>query len=64
MHTPGQTGRAGLDAKQKLQEIAARDLGGSPESYDVEDGRVFRRGNRSQGMTFARAAERAHGARR
>ena len=50
---------AGLDAKQKLQEIAARDLGGSPESYDVADGRVFRRGNRSQGMTFARAAERA-----
>ena len=50
---------AGLDAKQKLQEIAARDLGGSPDSYDVEDGRVFRRGNRSQGMTFARAAERA-----
>ncbi|MDA1097279.1 MAG: xanthine dehydrogenase family protein molybdopterin-binding subunit, partial [Chloroflexi bacterium] len=50
---------AGLDAKQKLQAIAARDLGGSPESYDVADGRVFRRGNRSQGMTFARAAERA-----
>ena len=50
---------AGLDAKRKLQEIAARDLGGSPNSYDVADGRVFRRGNRSQGMTFARAAERA-----
>ena len=50
---------AGLDAKLKLQEIAARDLGGSPESYDVADGRVFRRGNRSQGMSFARAAERA-----
>ena len=50
---------AGLDAKSKLQEIAARDLGGTPSSYDVADGRVFRRGNRSQGMTFARAAERA-----
>ena len=50
---------AGLDAKLKLQEIAARDLGGTPSSYDVADGRVFRRGNRSQGMTFARAAERA-----
>ena len=36
---------AGLDAKRKLQEIAALDLGGSPESYDVADGRVFRRGN-------------------
>ena len=41
---------AGLDAKRKLQEIAARDLGGSPESYDVADGRVFRRGNPSQGL--------------
>ena len=50
---------AGLDAKRKLQEIAARDLGGSAESYDVADGRVFRRGNRSQGLTFARAAQRA-----
>ena len=50
---------AGLDAKQKLQQIAARDLGGAPDSYDVADGRVFRQGNRSQGLTFARAAERA-----
>ena len=50
---------AGLDAKRKLQEIAARDLGGSPDGYDVAEGRVFRRGNRSQGLTFARAAERA-----
>ena len=50
---------AGLDAKRKLQEIATRDLGGSPDSYDVADGRVFRRGNRSQGLTFARAAQRA-----
>ena len=47
---------AGLDAKRKLQEIAARDLGGSPESYTVADGRVFS-GGRS--MTFARAAQRA-----
>ena len=50
---------AGLDAKLKLQQIAARDLGGAPSNYDVADGRVFRCGNRSQGMTFARAAERA-----
>ena len=50
---------AGLDAKRNLQEIAARDLGGSPDSYDVADGRVFRRGSKSQGLTFARAAQRA-----
>jgi len=50
---------AGLDAKRKLQEIAARDLGGAPDEYDVGDARVFRKSNRSVGMTFARAAERA-----
>ena len=50
---------AGLDAKQKLQEIAARDLGGGPEEYDTSDGRVYRRSNPSQGMTLARAATRA-----
>lgn len=49
----------GLDAKRKLQEIAAHDLGGSPDAYEVSDGRVFRRGNSSQGMSFARASERA-----
>jgi len=47
---------AGLDAKRKLQEIAARDLGGSPESYTVADGRVF---SGARSMTFARAAQRA-----
>ena len=50
---------AGLDAKQKLQEIAARDLGGRPEDYDTSDGRVYRRSNLSQGMTLGRAATRA-----
>ena len=50
---------AGHDAKRKLQEIAARDLGGSPDGFDVADGRVFRRGNRSQGLSFAQAAQRA-----
>ena len=47
---------SGLDAKRKLQEIAANDLGGSPESYTVADGRVF---SGSRSMTFAQAAERA-----
>jgi len=50
---------AALDAKRKLQEIAARDLGGKPESYEVGNGRVFRRGNPGQGITFVKAAERA-----
>ena len=48
-----------MDAKRKLQEIAAKDLGGSPDQYDVANGRVFRKGNPGGGMTFAKAAERA-----
>ena len=50
---------AGLDVKRKLQEIAATDLGGSPDDYDVAGERVFRRGSGSQGMSFALAAGRA-----
>lgn len=49
----------GLAAKRKLQQIAARDLGGNPENYDVGNGRVFRVGSPSTSMTFARAAQRA-----
>ena len=48
-----------LDARQKVQEIAARDLGGSPSDYEIGGERVYRRGNRSEGMSFARVAERA-----
>ncbi|PYR31581.1 MAG: xanthine dehydrogenase family protein molybdopterin-binding subunit [Acidobacteria bacterium] len=50
---------AGLDAKRKLQEIAAKDLGGSPDDYDVAKERVFRKGNPGRGLTFAQAAKRA-----
>ena len=50
---------AALDAKRKLQEIAAGELGGSPEQYEVADERVYRTGNRARGMSLARAAERA-----
>ncbi|MFQ5789821.1 MAG: xanthine dehydrogenase family protein molybdopterin-binding subunit [Acidobacteriota bacterium] len=50
---------AAMDAKGKLQEIAARDLGGTPGSYAVGNGRVYRKGNPSQGMSFVRAARRA-----
>ncbi len=50
---------AAEDARRKLQEIAAKDLGGRPDDYTVGGERVYRKGNRSQGMSFARAAERA-----
>jgi CO/xanthine dehydrogenase Mo-binding subunit len=47
-----------MDAKKKLQEIAAKDLGGKPEDYDVGNERVFRKGG-GAGMTYAKAAQRA-----
>jgi xanthine dehydrogenase molybdenum-binding subunit len=47
-----------MDAKRKLQEIAAKSLGGKPEDYTVANERVFRNGHGS-GMTFAQAAQRA-----
>jgi CO/xanthine dehydrogenase Mo-binding subunit len=47
-----------MDAKQKLQEIAAMDLGGTPADYEVGGGRVFRKGG-GAGLTFAQAAQRA-----
>jgi CO/xanthine dehydrogenase Mo-binding subunit len=50
---------AALDAKRKLQEIAAKDLGGTPESYNVSNGRVYHGDKPGQALTFARAAERA-----
>jgi xanthine dehydrogenase molybdenum-binding subunit len=50
---------AASDLKRKLQEIAAHDLGGSPDAYDVADERVFRKGSPGTGMTFAKAGQRA-----
>jgi CO/xanthine dehydrogenase Mo-binding subunit len=50
---------AGLVARRKLQEIAARDLGGSARDYVTDNGRVYRRSNPSSGMSFAQAARRA-----
>ena len=50
---------AALDAKRKLQEIAARDLGGSPDDYTLEGQRVRHRGDARRGMSYAQAATRA-----
>jgi len=47
------------DATQKMKEITARDLGGSPDSYEIGGERVYRRGNRGQGLSFAQVAQRA-----
>ena len=47
---------AGLDLKQKLQEIAAATLGGSASSYRTSGGRVSGPGG---SLSFAQVAERA-----
>ncbi|HYM23028.1 MAG TPA: xanthine dehydrogenase family protein molybdopterin-binding subunit [Vicinamibacterales bacterium] len=47
------------DAKRKLQEIAAKDLGGRPEDYVLSGERVHRRDNPSRGLTYVQAAQRA-----
>ena len=48
-----------MDARQKLREIAAGDLGGSPEDYEIGGERVYRRGSPGTGLTYAQAATRA-----
>ncbi len=50
---------AASDLKRKLQEIAARDLGGSPDDYTVGRGRVYRASSPGTGMDVGRAARRA-----
>ena len=47
------------DARRKLQEIAARDLGGSPGDYVLGGERVFNRSNPSRGISYTQAAKRA-----
>jgi xanthine dehydrogenase molybdenum-binding subunit len=47
-----------MDAKRKLQEIAAKSLGGKPENYEVANERVFRKGGGAS-MTLAQAAAKA-----
>ena len=47
-----------MAARKRLQEIAAKSLGGKPEDYEVANERVFRKGG-GAGMTLAQAAQRA-----
>jgi len=50
---------AAMDALTKLKEIAAKQLGGNPDQYDVDGKRVFRKGSPGSGMTYAQAAQAA-----
>ncbi|MBM88618.1 MAG: aldehyde oxidase [Gammaproteobacteria bacterium] len=50
---------AAIDALQKLLEIAAIELGGSPEDYDIGDEKVFRKEEPSSYISYADAARKA-----
>jgi CO/xanthine dehydrogenase Mo-binding subunit len=50
---------AAMDAVAKLKEIAAMDLGGAPEDYDIGGERVFLKSDTTKGLTYAQAAQRA-----
>src|SRR5260370_32855867 len=47
-----------MEARGKLQEIAAQTLGGKPEQYEVGGERVVHKGGGAS-MTLAHAAQRA-----
>jgi CO/xanthine dehydrogenase Mo-binding subunit len=50
---------AAMDALAKLKEIAAMDLGGAPEDYDVADEAVFSKSDTTKRISYAVAAQRA-----
>ena len=50
---------AAMDAIAKLKEIAAKDLGGSADDYDIGDEKVVNKKDSSKSMTYAQAAARA-----
>lgn len=50
---------AAMDAKTKLLEIAAKDLGGKPEDYELKNQRVAAKHDAAKSMSFADAAKRA-----
>jgi xanthine dehydrogenase molybdenum-binding subunit len=50
---------AAMDAVAKLKEIAAMDLGGAPDDYDIGGERVFAKADNTRGLTYAQAAQRA-----
>ena len=50
---------AAMDAVEKLKEIAALELGGNPEDYEIGGERVFSRADPASFLTYAQAAGQA-----
>jgi xanthine dehydrogenase molybdenum-binding subunit len=50
---------AAMDVVDKMKQIAAETLGGTPDDYDIDGQRVFRVGSPGQGMSYGAVAARA-----
>ena len=50
---------AAMDALRKMKEIAAHDLGGKADDYDIDGARVFSKGHPVKHLTYAAIAQRA-----
>lgn len=50
---------AAMDLRRKLLDIAARDLGGAPDDYQLGFERVVAKADPAKGLTYAQAARRA-----
>jgi CO/xanthine dehydrogenase Mo-binding subunit len=50
---------AAMDAKAKLMQIAAHELGGKAEDYDIGGEKVFLKSDSSKALTYAQAAQKA-----
>ncbi|HTY49179.1 MAG TPA: xanthine dehydrogenase family protein molybdopterin-binding subunit [Steroidobacteraceae bacterium] len=50
---------AAVDLLAKLKAIAAHDLGGTPDDYDIDGKRVYAAAHPARGLTYAAAAQRA-----
>lgn len=50
---------AAVDARDKLLAIAAMDLGGKPEEFELQGERVVNKADPARAMTFAECAQRA-----
>jgi xanthine dehydrogenase molybdenum-binding subunit len=50
---------AATDLLGKMKEIAAMDLGGSPDDYGIDGARVYQLADNTMGMTYGAVAQRA-----
>lgn len=50
---------AAMDAVTKIKEIAAKDLGGKPDDYDIDGTKVFSKANPARGLPYVKVAQRA-----